>query len=775
MIKSNLPVILLKGLVLLPNQEARIELTNPISKKVINIAKLYHDDEVLVVCPLDPLEEKPEVSDLPKIGVTGKIKSCIDLPNGSSRIVINGIERVKVYSYVNYSSEEDILESIVSPLSFDTQDEIEETAILRKLMAELDSYITSNNNISNSILSQVKGIVDLNKLTDIITNFVPLNFEKKINLMLDINPISRAKSLIKEMSIEKAIYELENKLDLELRNELDASQKEFILKEKIKVIKDELGEKDSKSEEIEFLYKKINSLNINGKAFERLKSEIERYRLMPDFSPEISVTRNYIDTLLKVPWNKRSKDNSSLNEIEKLLEKSHYGLHDAKTRIVEYIAIRSNSSNAKTPIICLSGPPGVGKTTFAHSISKALNREFVKISLGGVNDTSEIIGHRRTYIGASPGKIINGLIKAGVKNPVFLLDEIDKLTKDFRGDPASALLDVLDPNQNNKFVDNYIEEEVDLSEVLFIVTANDINNIPPALFDRLEIINISGYTDEEKLNIAEDYLIMTASNNNGISSNSIKFHKNAILKIISEYTKENGVRELERLINKIIRKVITEAKKQNLKIKPVEIKESDIINYLGIPKYPKNLINTSVSVGIVNALAASYLGGLVTIVETSVMPGSGIIKTTGSLGDVLKESIEISISYIKSNVKSFKVDAKKLNSLDFHVNFRESALPKDGPSAGTAITTSILSELLNYKVSANISMTGEMTLKGDVLIVGGIKDKLIAAKKNNIKVLYLPYDNKRDVDEIDANIKKGLKIKYIKNYIEIFKDIFNSK
>lgn len=771
MIKTNLPVILLKGLILLPNQEVRVELTNPITKKIINISKLYHDDEVLIVCPKNVLEEEPDINDLPNIGVIGKIRSYIELPNGGSRVVINGIERVRVYNYVNYSNEDDILESIVTPIGKIETDEIEETAILRKLMVELDNYINSSPNISNSIMSQIKGIVDLDKLTDIISNFIPLNFDKKLSLMLNTNPIDRAKYLIREMSIEIAIGELEEKLDRELKAELDDAQKEFILKEKIKVIREELGEKDIKNSEVEKLENKLKTIKCSSKVKNKIKSEIEKYKMIPETSPELSVTRNYIDYLLKIPWDKKTEDITDLKEIEKRLNETHHGMNEAKERIIEYIAIKDNMLEKKSPIICLAGPPGVGKTTFAESVATSLGKEFVKVSLGGLNDSSEILGHRRTYIGANPGKIISGLVKSGVKNPVFLLDEIDKLTKDFRGDPASSLLEVLDQNYNSKFMDNYVDLPVDLSEVLFIVTANDIYNIPPALYDRLEIININGYTSSDKLMIAKDYLIKKSLRNNKISEKNLIFSDNIIKNIIIDYTKESGVRELDRLINKIIRKVITEHKKNKIKIKNIVLKKENIIKYLGIPKYKEDNVEIT-SAGEIKALACSSFGGSIITIESLITSGKGEIKSTGSIGDVLKESIEVSLSYIKSNLKIFGIK-EDIKDKDLHINLREGAVPKEGPSAGLAITTSIISELLNKKIPSNISMTGEITLKGNTLKVGGIKEKLIAALENKIEKVYLPIGNKSDVLEIDKNIINGLKIVYVNNYIEIFKDLFS--
>lgn len=773
MIKTNLPVILLNEFILLPAQEARVELSNPISKKVIDISKLYHDNEVLIVCPFNSLEEEPDTSDLPRIGVIGKIKSCIDLPNGALRVMVSGIERVKVYNYVNYSNDKDVLESIVAPVAIIEPDEIEETAILRKLMNELDKFITTSSNISNSILSQIKGIVDLNKITDMIANFLPLTFEKKFHLMQEISPINRAKYLIREMSIESAINELEDILDKDLKQKLDEAQKEFILKEKIKVIKEELGETDNKDIEANLFLKKASDIKCPAKIKSKLEKEIEKYKMIPENSPELSVTRSYIDYLLSIPWDKRTKDVTNLSLVEQNLNKSHYGLLEVKERIIEYIAVKENYYSSKCSVLCLVGPPGVGKTTFAESIAQALNKKFVKVSLGGLNDTAEILGHRRTYIGSNPGKIISGLIKSGVKNPLFLLDEIDKLTKDFRGDPASALLEVLDPTQNSKFVDNYIDEEVDLSEVLFIVTANDLSSVPSALEDRLEIINITGYTEEEKFKIAKDYLIKKTFENNNIKTSDIKVLDSAIDLIISGYTKENGVRELDRQISKIIRKIITKYKLSGKKVKNVVIKKEDIVSYLGPIKYSKEK-NINKSPGLVKGLACSSFGGTIIEIEASCVAGKNSIKSTGSLGNVLSESIEISLSYIKSNLDKFNLKESSFKDKDFHVNLREGAVPKDGPSAGSAITTAIISELLGVCVPFSISMSGEITLKGEILKVGGIKDKLIAAIKENITTVYLPSSNKNDIIGIDKKILEKINIKYVTNYIEIFNDIFFS-
>ena len=772
MIKSNLPVILLKNLVLLPYQEVRVEIKSDVSKKVTEISKLYHDSEVLIVCPLNSLEEKPDTSDLPRIGVVGKIKSIIDLPNGNMRVIIYGQYRVKVISYVNYSNEEDILDSIITNIEVHDS-EIECSAYQRKLMSELESYVNKNPFVTNSIMSQIRNNVSLDKLTDLIGNFLPLSFEKKLNLMLDASSISRSKLLIKELAIESAVMDLEGHIETEIKKGLDDTQKEFILKEKLKVIKSELGQNDTKDDDVLKFKERLE----NGLFPERIKAklitEIERYNATSEVSPDAGVIRNYIEYLLSVPWYNETKDEKDLLRIEKKLNESHYGMDNAKLRIVEYIAVKSISPDINSPILCLVGPPGVGKTTFAESISYALNRNFVKISLGGMSDSSELVGHRRAYIGSNPGKIVSSLIRCESNNPVFLLDEVDKLKKDYKGDPASTLLDILDVSQNKRFVDNYIDEEIDLSKILFILTANDISNIPPALLDRLEIIDLTGYTDSEKLLICENYLIPNILKKAGLKNTVIKFETPAIIKIIEEYTNEAGVRELERCISKITRKVITEHIKASRKIVSVRIKEADLPHYLEQELYSTKKTKKITSSGVVRAVACNKSGGTTLDIECSSFKGNGKYTFTGSLGDVTKESIEVAISYIKSNSELLKIDEDFFMTHDIHIHFTEGSSPKDGPSAGIAITTAILSHIKNQKVSDEISMTGEITLKGDILKVGGIKEKSIACFRNKIKTLYIPEDNKNDINWLEKDLKETIEFVPINNYEELFKKIFH--
>ena len=772
MIKSNLPVILLKNLVLLPYQEVRVELKSNISKKVTEISSLYHDGEVLVVCPLDNLEEKPDTSDLPRIGVVSKIKSVIDLPNGNKRIIVSGLYRVKVISYVNYSNEEEILDSIITNIE-NKDSEIETTAYTRKLMSELENYVNKNPFVTNSIMSQVKSNISLDKLTDLVGSFLTLSFEKKLSLMLDSSPISRSKILIKELAIESAVIDLEGHIETEIKKGLDDEQKQYILKEKLKVIKDELGEAITKDEEVINLRDRVNKGKFPDRIKYKLLSEIDRYDTSSEISPETGIIRNYIEYLLEIPWFKETKDEKDLSKIEKKLNSSHYGMVDAKNRIIEYTVVKSIGANLSSPIICLVGPPGVGKTTFAESISKALNKKFVKISLGGMSDSAELIGHRRAYIGSNPGKIITSLIKCGSNNPVFLLDEVDKLKKDYKGDPASTLLDILDTSQNKRFTDNYVDEEVDLSKVLFILTANDISSIPLALLDRLEIINLEGYSDNEKLYICENYLIPNILKRHGLKNNIIKFDETAIKKIIEEYTSEAGVRELERCINKIIRKVITEHLKSSRKLVSVRINESDLSHYLEKEQFLNVTKREIKHTGVIKCVACSKLGGCILEIECSSFKGSGKFTYTGALGDIAKESIEVAISYIKSNAKKFNINENFFEENDLHIHFTKSSISKDGPSAGIAIITAILSLIKNKIISCEISMTGEITLKGDILKVGGLKEKITASKRNKITTIYIPEDNKNDIEWISNDLKVGINIKTVSNYEEIYNDLFS--
>ena len=769
--KNKLPVMLLKGLVMLPTQEVRVELNNELSKMIINIAGVHHDNQLLIVCPKDKLEENPDVSDLPTVGVVGKIKSKSELPGGILRIVIVGLERVAIEEYSNNIEEASILEATVTTIDLPKFNPIEEAAVTNKLLAMLRDFINMSPYISNSVLASLEGISDLYKITDMITLFMPFTVEKKLEYMEEINALKRAEYLITDLSIEREMLALDLKIDENLRNELDSNQKEFILKEKIRQIKKELGEENYKDDEVAEFKERLNSLNLNEKTKTKLIQEIKKYELSGSMSPEASIVRNYLDWVLGLPWNTLTEDNEDLNDIMKHLDKTHYGLREVKDRIVEYIAVKIRNKTLKSPIICLVGPPGVGKTSLAKTIAVALNKEFYKISVGGLNDSAELIGHRRTYLGSNPGKIIQAIKKCESRNPVILIDEIDKMVRDYKGDPASALLDILDPEQNYMFVDNYIEEPFDLSQVLFILTANTIDSIPAPLKDRLEIITLNSYTDAEKTDIAKKHLIPNIFATHLIKKAEIKIDVDIINYIINSYTKEAGVRELERKISTIVRKLVTNAVKTNKKINKT-IKKSDLVEYLGQPKFEKNGTSKVLKSGLVNGLAYTPYGGVVMPLEAVFYEGKGNVIFTGRLGKIMSESSKVAISYIRSNKELFKVNDYYFTTKDIHLHALDGAIKKDGPSAGITIVSSILSLILNEPINQHLAMSGEITLRGEVLKIGGVREKVIGAYNNGIKKIFLPTSNKPDVDELPDKIKNKIEFIYVNNYEEVFKNIF---
>ena len=610
-----------------------------------------------------------------------------------------------------------------------------------------------------------------NNTKDKIANMIPFNFENKNKYIYEFNSVKRSDMLIKQIAEEKNRRYIERKIEEKVKRELDKSQQEFILKEKIKAIKEELGETDNKDEEISDLKNKIENLNAPSNIKEKLLKEVNKYEMMSLVSPELSIVKNYIDTVLSLPFGIYTKDLKNIQKIEEELDKTHYGLKDVKNRILEYIAVKELTNDIKSPIICLVGPPGVGKTSLAYSISQALHRNFVKISVGGVNDEAEIIGHRRTYIGSKPGRIIEGLIKAKSSNPVFLIDEIDKMTKDIKGDPSSCLLEVLDPEQNSTFYDNYIEEAFDLSKVMFILTANSLLDIPYALRDRLEIINLTSYTTFEKLDIVKNYMFSKLLKEHGLTKNNLIIDDETINFIIKHYTKEAGVRELERVLSSLMRKIAKEIITGS-KRKKFVLNEEDVIRLLGNIKYVD--IGTTINnPGVVNGLAYTDLGGSILPIEVSHYKGKGNVNMTGSLGNVMKESAQISIGYIKNNYKEFGVDIKKLNDDDIHINALHAGIPKDGPSAGITLVTAILSSFLNKKIDNKIGMTGEITLNGNILGIGGLREKSIAAYNSGIKKIFIPKENESDISEIPKEVLDSLEIVFVSNYSEIFNNLFN--
>ena len=764
MVETNLPILFLRDMVLLPYNELRIEISKENEKRILEISERRHDNHVLFVNLIDSLEEKPNIRKLSKIGILGKIKSKIELSNGIIRIVVVGIDRVEVLNYIE--NDDNTYEAFVIPTKAYDYNELESNALKRILIKDLNNYIEISSYISNNVLGRISGVSSIGRLTDIIVDELPFDYLSKIKYVEMSNPMNRIKLIIEDLNKEMETVKLENILEENLKEKLDEEQKNYILREKIRLIKEEINEVDIKDSEVVKLRKKINELSLPDRIRDRLEDEITRYEFTPSTSPEISIVRNYIDWLISLPWKKSTRDNNDIEDIRNKLNDTHSGLYDVKERIVEYIAINKRNKDSKAPILCLIGAPGTGKTSMAKSIAKAVNRKFVKISVGGVHDEGEIVGHRRTYMGASPGKIIQGLKKVGVNNPVFLIDEIDKLTSDYKGDPGSALLEVLDREQNHIFQDNYIEEEFDLSNVMFILTGNDESSIPSALKDRLEIIHLSGYTLLEKEEMVNNYIIPRVKNE--YNFDNIKFSKNSIKDIIMYYTQETGVRELERCIDKIFRKVIIDSEINKIN----EYVIDDVTDYLGNYKY-KYLFNDKASeIGVVNTLGYTPYGGCL-LKTTSVMySGVGNINLSGSLGDVIKESAYVAMAYIKANNYILDIDNDVFKNNDFHIHFEAGGIFKDGPSAGVSMITSLISLIKKKPIDSSVSMTGEITLRGKILPVGGVKEKILVAINNNIKTIYVPSDNKADVKELPRDIIKGIKIKYINNYLELYNDLF---
>lgn len=763
MTQTNLPILYLRDVVLLPFNDIRLEFSNDIDKKILNISESNYDGYVLLINLNDPLEEEPDYNTLPDIGILGKIKSKIDLPNGITRVVMTGIDRVEIVSINNNN---DFLSAFVISTKEYDYNEVEASALRRVLYRKLDEYIDISPYMSNTVIGRITEVKNISKLSDIIVSELPLEYNEVLKYVSITNPMNRIREITLDLSKEIETVRLENEIEDNLKVKLEEEQKEYMLREKIKLIKEELGEVDLKDADIDKIRNKMNSLDLPESIIKRLNEEIDRYSLTSSASPEVTTIRTYIDWLLCLPWNKLSKDNTDVKKITEVLNNSHFGLESVKKRIIEYIAVKKKTNTSNSPIICLVGPPGVGKTSLASSIAKALNKDFVKVSLGGINDEAEILGHRRTYVGASPGKIIQQMKKANTSNPVFLIDEVDKLTKDYKGDPASALLEILDKEQNDKFCDNYIEEEFDLSNVMFILTANNIGGIPAPLLDRLEIIELSSYTIYEKLNIAKYHLIPDLLNEYKVKN--IKFTDSAIQKIITYYTKEAGARDLYRQIDSIIRKAII----NNDKSSKIVIDNGDVEAYLGATKYNITINDTNTKTGIVNGLAYTIYGGNILKVTCTLYPGKGNVTLTGALGDVIKESIYIALSYIKANNTMFKIDYKIFEEVDFHFHIEEGSIPKDGPSAGVTIVTAILSLLKNKIIPNNVSMTGEITLRGKILPVGGLKEKLIAATTNGIDTVYLPLESSKEFSLLPSEVRDNLNIILVEDYEDVYKSLF---
>lgn len=765
--KMNLPVILLKGLILLPNNDIRLEFDNDESKNIIDVSEMFHDNRILVVSSNDPLEQSIQRESLSKIGVEALIHDRIELPNGKIRVILTGIRRIKVHEYLNLNRTNEILESIVEEIQFPIYKREEEQVFVSKLYRELEEYIKYIPYMSNSILTSLKEIRKLEVLTDMIAAYIPLSLERLFSYLLEIDAKKRAAMLVEDFELGKKTFMIETELDKTIEKELDQNQKDYILREKMRLIKKELGENENDEED---LTERIEHLNAPDYIISRLRKEHHRLLEMQPMSPEANVVRTYIEWFLNLPWQPKVNKEKDLKRVKETLDDTHAGLDKVKERIIEYLAVLKHTPEVNSPILCLVGPPGVGKTTLAFSIAEAIERDFVKISVGGMKDESEIMGHRRTYLGANPGRIISSMKKAGSTNPVFLIDEIDKMKEGVHGDPASSLLEVLDPSQNQHFSDYYLEEEYDLSQVMFVTTANSLEGIPLPLMDRLEIIELSGYTELEKLAIAKKHLIPSVCKNHGLKKSLFEISDEMILFLIRNYTREAGVRELKRIFETLIRKIVTEIVYSSEEKKYVIVEEF-IIKCLGNVKFPK-IITASKEVGVVNGLAYTSYGGDTLAIEVNYYEGTGKLVLTGSLGTVMKESAHIALSYIKANSKKFGIPYDRITKNDIHIHVPEGAIKKDGPSAGIALTTALISALTNQRVKKTMAMTGEITLRGKVLPIGGLKEKSIGALRNGVKEVIIPYDNQNDLDDIPKEVKDKLKYIQVKTYQDVWNTVF---
>ena len=758
MLKTNLPVLILSDTILFPSCEIKLEIEDSITKKILTLAESYFNGHLLII-----YSEKinPLAQELPKIGVIAQIKLKLDMPNGMVKLTLKGISRGKVDKYHfddgMYDANVINIETNIPPV-----ESLANSRTLKKLFIE---YIDNKKSLGNSIIAKIDDINDAGELTDIITGFMPLSLSRKSAYILETDGITRVMMLMDDLHYELSLLEYENSLDDIIEKNLEDDQKRFILNEKLKIIQDELGIEENS--DVKILSDKIDKLDCPLRIKEKLNEELNRYKLCNSNSPEIGILRNYIDTLLSLPWNISTKENTNLESIRKVLNDSHYGLDDVKERILEFVATKKYTKSKSNPIICLVGPPGIGKTSLAKSIATALRRKCVKISVGGINDEAEITGHRRAYVGALPGKIITGIQRVGVNNPVFIIDEIDKMTKDIKGDPASSLLEALDKEQNDNFVDHFIEEGFDLSKVMFILTANYIDQIPTELKDRLEIIELPSYTLLEKCSIVKNCLLKKLRLEYHLTKDEINLSDETIAFIINNYTKESGVRELERLLRKMCRKYICSKLEKNV-ILDMNNKVNEL---LGKEKYVHQ-DNYDNSCGMVNVLSYHPLGGELIKFESTYYPGNGNIKASGSLGDMMKESIELSFAYIKSHAKDFKIDFDVFKENDFFIHLTDDGMKKEGPSAGVGAVTSILSLLKEKVIPKNISMTGEISLSGKIFKVGGIREKLILAIKSGIDTIYFPKDNMDDVLSLNDIYHDSLKIIFVDNYLEIYKDLF---
>ena len=759
---SILPAIALRGTTILPDMIVHFDVSRERSIKAIEAAML-HDQKIFLVTQKDPEVEKPELSELYQVGTVAYIKQVVKLPHDLLRVLVEGIERAEL---LGLEQEEPFLKAetaLFEPDGAQYTKSLKE-AMFRSIQELFQRYCMESGKISKDLAAQIMNITELEELISQIAVNVPLTYQNKQKILEAVSLEKQYEVLAAILNNEIEVLQIGHDLQRKLKARVDKNQRDYILREQLKLIREELGEENT-ADTAEEYRQKAEALDAPQEVKDKLNKEIDRFKSMNNAAAESSVLSTYIETLLGLPWNKKSEDSTDLKEAWKILEEGHYGLKDVKERIMEFLAVRKLTSGGKSPILCLVGPPGTGKTSIAKSVAEALHKKYVRICLGGVRDEAEIRGHRKTYVGAMPGRITAALSQAGVSNPLMLLDEIDKTSSDYKGDTSAALLEVLDPEQNNHFNDHYVEVPQDLSEVLFIATANDMDGIPRPLLDRMEVIEISGYTENEKEHIAKDHLIPKQLEVNGIPEGKLKIQTPALRKIITLYTREAGVRGLERKIGQICRKAAREIMENDQK--KVTVNSKNLENYLGKARYSYLMANKKDEVGIARGLAWTQVGGDTLQIEVNVMPGKGELVLTGQLGDVMKESAQAGISYIRSVADKYGIAPEFFQENDIHVHIPEGAVPKDGPSAGITMATAMLSAIIGREVRADVAMTGEITLRGHVLPIGGLKEKLLAAKYAKIKQVLVPKDNKPDIQEMDAEILDGLKISFVDNMNEV--------
>jgi len=757
-----IPILPLRGLLVFPYTVIHLDVGRKKSINAIEEAMLG-SKEIFLATQKEAQTDEPEQEDIYDVGTVAEIRQVLKMPGGTMRVLVEGLYRARIKSYLPQLTYMKVVIEEYKTESVTKNAEME--ALMRTVVNQFEQYVRMSKKIPPETVVSVVAIEEPGRLADVIASHLNLRIPEKQNVLEFMDITKRLNFICEILAKEMEVLELERKINIRVRKQMEKTQKEYYLREQMKAIQKELGEKDERSSEVEELRERIRKANLPKEALEKINKELERLEKMPSSAAEAVVVRNYLDWALSLPWSIETRDRLDLDMAEKILDEDHYGLEKPKERILEYLAIRKLAKKMKGPILCLVGPPGVGKTSLGKSVARSLGRKFVRMSLGGVRDEAEIRGHRRTYVGSMPGRVLNSIKQAGSKNPVFLLDEIDKMTTDFRGDPASALLEVLDPEQNNTFSDHYLEMPFDLSKVMFITTANSYYNIPRPLLDRMEVIEISGYTEEDKLNIALGYLVPKQVKEHGLKESNITFSEAALRKIIREYTREAGVRSLERQVASICRKVARLVVKD--KHTSVNVTVNSVGKYLGVSKFRYGTAEKKSQVGVTTGLAWTDTGGDILSIEVALIKGKGRLTLTGKLGDVMKESAQAGLTYIRSKAEEIGISNEILEGYDIHIHVPEGAIPKDGPSAGITMATSLASAMSGRAVRNDIAMTGEITLRGNVLPIGGLKEKALAAHRAGIDTIILPLENKRDLEEVPANIKRKMNFILVSHMDEV--------